>query len=114
MERKKIEAWIRDFNVRVFTGKIENAILYLEDLKKSSEENGYSNITLRNDDTDVSVSGQRYESDSEYSYRLKNEEMNRKRSLRLKILNNERKLRKDEKEDSERELYEKLKKKYGN
>lgn len=91
----------------VCDGNIEEAIVALQEIKRISEEQGFTQIGLdlnncESDYFDVTIKGVRLETDKEFNKRLKQEKKDRERKKKLTEFNLEK----------EKEMLRRLKRKY--
>lgn len=106
-DRKVLNDYLVDLSVSSFDGKVDDVIQMLANYRDKYTADGYFNINISTDhyyDTvSIELRGDRYETDAEYEKRLDIE----------KIFAQRQKLEKQKREEDERKLYERLKKKYG-
>lgn len=96
--------YVKDFCFLKFSGTFFEVVKQLERTKRHLEDNGWINLKLTGDQwSKPKVSGMRPESQYEIDKRLKEETSKRKELEEKKVL----------REFHERNLFEKLKKKYG-
>lgn len=105
-DRLKLTDTLKMLDISRFDGKIDDVIQMLANERENAIAEGYINIRIDvyqyYENNDVCIRADRYEDDKEYADRLKREKKLKKRA----------KLDKKKRDEAERKLYEKLKKKY--
>lgn len=107
MDRLRIKNVTLPYDCSNLLVDVDSAVNILLSVKRGFESNGWSNIrldmTYSYDDCQLILVGERWETDSEYKIRCSRAEKLQQKKLAKKLT----------KEQSERLLYERLKKKYG-
>lgn len=117
MKRMTITENVKDFSYLISSleGSIDGAISWLEHIKEECEKVGYIKVwievdyfstgfpSFHDDDRELVVKGERWETDKEFEKRKKRVERDKKKRVKEK----------EKKEEQERKLYKKLQKIYG-
>ena len=106
MERISISTCLKSYSVSSFDGKIDDVIQMLANDRDDALARGFFDLTIDAsqyyDDVDIYLNAKRLETDEEFERRKEQMKKTRKRDLEFK----------KNAAAKERELYEKLKKKY--
>ena len=106
-DRKVLNDYLTELSVHSIGGKVDDVIQMLANYRDKYVADGYFNISIYTehyyDTVSIELRGDRYETDAEYEQRTSME----------KAIIERQKQEKRKREDEERKLYERLKKKYG-